>query len=111
MNLYLALFCPMADEAIAFHRAADAAYHSRVNGYGVKIVTWDRDKVEVLIQTSGHAAAEQAFAIARAAAADYRRRLPESDAEIAWGLEPQEPEPLVSPEDYAEWVAASCGEC
>lgn len=111
MNLYLAIFCPMGDEAIAFHRAADAAYRHRVNGYGVKVVTWNLDKVEVLIQTDGYAAADMAFAIACAAAADYRRRLPDSDAEIAWGLEPQEPEPLVSPEDYAEWVAASCGEC
>lgn len=109
--MYIAIFAPTTEEAIALHHAADRVYRWNVNGYGVKVTAWNRDKVEFYFEVGGlypiTCARELCYSIAR----EYHHLLPDSDAELSWGSEPQEPEEDLTWEDYKEWVAASCGEC
>ena len=105
--LYLALFAPTPDEALTFHRIADRAYRYNYNVYGVRVETWNNDKLQVVLDLPG----KRGYPLARAIAREFYRQTGSETAEISWGPEPQEPQPPVSAEDYREWVAASCGEC
>lgn len=114
MKIYLAIMNPTAEEALTLHRIADRVFRTFYNVHGVQVTQWDRNKVEFLIHTEGVQWTD-AEAIATMAAREFYRRGGDENADISWGPKPQEYRNGdywdVSPEDYREWVAASCGEC
>lgn len=110
--MYIAIFNPTHKESLILHQTADRIYHNNLNGYGVKVTTWDRDKIEIFYTVKGGynpqtVEREMAHAIAR----EFHHRMPTSDAALCWGPVPQEPEEDTLAEDLQEWIAASCGEC
>lgn len=113
---YIAVMNPTHEEALALHHILDKQYKAiHGNKWGVKLLTWSRDKVEfeIIIDWSDqYFWAEQ---IAHRAAHQWFDEGHDENADISWGAKPQEYRNSdywdVSPEDYAEWAAASCGKC
>lgn len=114
MNTYLAIMNPTAEEALTLHRIADRVFRVFYNVHGVKVTKWNRDKVEFLFHTEGIQLATSDN-LAALTAREFYRQGGDENADISWGPEPQEYRNGdywdVSPEDYREWIAASCGEC